>query len=269
MMERRLFMAEEILVRDEGRISTILINRPDKKNALTVTCLGSLCRVLQYLSYRKNVPVVVLRGAGEESFCAGFDIASLPITEQPVDMRGESPPLEEALRAIENYPYPVIAMIRGAALGGGCELALGCDIRIGARSAVMGVPSAKLGLVYPHQRLRRFYRTLGPSRCAEILFTGRSYRADDCLTMGLVNHIVDDGVLEEFTYSMAGEIAANAPLAITGTKRALAVIGTYPRLEKGDEDDLNALFLKSLASADIKEARAAFFERRKPRFKGL
>ncbi|PJB35250.1 MAG: enoyl-CoA hydratase, partial [Deltaproteobacteria bacterium CG_4_9_14_3_um_filter_51_14] len=109
----------------------------------------------------------------------------------------------------------------------------------------------------------------GPSRCAEILFTGRSYRADDCLTMGLVNHIVDDGVLEEFTYSMAGEIAANAPLAITGTKRALAVIGTYPRLEKGDEDDLDALFLKSLASADIKEARAAFFERRKPRFKGL
>lgn len=262
-------MAEEILVRDDGRISTILINRPDKKNALTVTCLDSLCGALLELSSRKNVPVIVLRGAGDESFCAGFDIASLPVSDQPVDIPEDSPPLEKALRAIENYPYPVIAMIRGAALGGGCELALGCDIRIGAKSCVMGVPSAKLGLVYPHQGLRRFYRKLGPSRCAEILFTGRTYRADECLAMGLVNHIVDDAALEEFTYSMAGEIAANAPLAIMGTKRALAVIGTYPRLEKVDEADLNALFLNSLASADIKEARAAFFERRKPRFKGL
>ncbi len=261
-------MEEEILLRDEGGISTILINRPEKKNALTASCLYSLRRTLMELSSRKHAPVVVLRGAGECAFCAGYDIAALPVTDEASDVLEDSPPLEKALMAIENYPFPVIAMIRGEALGGGCELALSCDIRIGGRSAVMGVPSAKLGLVYPHQGLRRFMRKLGAAKCSEIFFTGRYYRGDDCLSMGLVNRIVDEIALEEFTYSMAGEIAENAPLAIRGTKRALAVIGTYPRLEKGDEESLNSLFLKSLASEDMKEARAAFFEKRKPRFKG-
>ncbi|RJR17789.1 MAG: enoyl-CoA hydratase [Desulfobacteraceae bacterium] len=259
---------ETALLRDEGDVSTILINRPHKKNSLTASCLKAVAQMLEELSSRTTVPVVVLRGAGDEAFSAGYDITALPVPSNDRDTIEDTPPLEDTLQAIERFPYPVIAMVKGQALGGGCELAIACDIRIAGRSVVMGMPPAKLGLVYPYQGYRRFLRIIGFSRSAEMFFTGRRYKSMECLAMGLVNHVMDDSELEDFTYAMAREIAQNAPMSVKGTKQALRVISGYPRLEQEDENSLHALFLRSLESEDMAEAKKAFAEKRKPRFRG-
>jgi enoyl-CoA hydratase/carnithine racemase len=255
----------EVIFREEGPVATIVINRPEKRNALTAGCLAEMTSLLRTLSSRERPPVVVLRGAGDKSFCAGYDISELP---GPDDLRG-SPPLEETLRAIEAYPYPVLAMIKGQALGGGCELAVACDLRFAGTGAVMGMPPAKLGLVYPYQGYRRFLRTVGLSRTAELFFTGRRYNAQECLALGLVNRVIGDDKLEAYVYDTAVEISENAPLSIMGTKTALRIISSYPTLDKRDEDELNLLFLRSISSKDMAEAKKAFLERRKPLFRGF
>ena len=121
-------------------------------------------------------------------------------------------PLETALQAIETYPYPVIAMLNGHAFGGGCEMAMACDIRIGSRNITMGMPPAKLGIVYSPAGFKRFLRVLGFARTLEIFLTGRRYDSRTCFAMGLLNHRIDPDLLEPFTFEMAKEISENAPL---------------------------------------------------------
>lgn len=254
----------EVIFKEDGAVATLMINRPEKRNALTAGCLAEMRSILKALSLRDRPPVVVLRGAGDKAFCAGYDLSELP---GPDDLMA-SPPLEETLLAIEAYPYPVLAMIMGQALGGGCELAVACDLRFAGKGAVMGMPPAKLGLVYPYQGYRRFLRLLGLSGTSELFFTGRRCNADECLALGLVNRVIEDDKLEVYVYDTALEISENAPLSIMGTKKALRVISSYPRLDKGDEDELNLLFLRSIASNDMAEAKKAFLERRKPLFRG-
>lgn len=259
----------ELIVGRDGAIFTLSINRPEKHNLLTPRCLGEISRTLEELAKRES-GVVVLRGAGNQAFSAGYDIAALPIrpsSDSEEELR-EDPPLERALRAVRAYPYPVIAMIQGLAIGGGCELALACDIRIASTSARMGMPPAKLGLVYPYDGLRRFMSVLGLSRTLEVFLTARRYRSEDCLRLGLVNEVVEDHELEEHTYALARSIGENAPLSLKGMKAALYRIAQYPVLEKSDEDAIKSLFIESLQSEDMAEARKAFLEKRKPRFKG-
>ncbi len=260
----------ELIVRKEGPICTMLINRPEKRNLLTPTCLLKMTKAIEELTEEGNVLVIILRGAGDQAFCAGYDISALPTkpTSQMEAHLKETPPLERALQAIRKFPYPVIAMLNGYAYGGGCELAIGCDIRIAARRVKMGMTPAKIGLVYPYPGYRRFLTVLGFSRTLEIFLTGRKYDSQSCLQMGLVNHVVDDGALEAFTYDLAREIAENAPLSLQGTKFTLNKIAEYPILEKGDEEEIRSLFIRSLQSEDMAEGQWAFFEKRKPRFKG-
>lgn len=260
----------ELLVQREGRICTLVINRPEKRNFLVPEFLLKMADVIEELSKEGSVRVLVIRGAGDKVFSAGYDISALPTTPSP-DMEvslKETPPLEKALLSIRDFPYPVIAMLNGHAFGGGCELAIACDIRIAAQRTKMGMPPAKLGLVYPYQGYRRFLTVLGFARTLEIFLTGRSYDSQSCLTMGLVNYVVDDADIEEFTYDLAGDLADNAPLSLRGTKSALYKIAEYPILKRDDEDALRALFIQSLQSEDIKEGKRAFMEKRKPHFKG-
>jgi enoyl-CoA hydratase/carnithine racemase len=132
----------------------------------------------------------------------------------------------------------------------------------------MGMPPAKLGLVYPYQGYRRFLTVLGFARTLEIFLTGRTYDSQSCLKMGLVNYVVDDADFETYTYDLAGELVDNAPLSLQGTKSALYKIAEYPRLKKDNEDALRALFIQSLQSEDMKEGKRAFLEKRNPHFKG-
>ena len=260
----------ELLVERDGALCTLVINRPEKRNFLTPGCLEGMAGVLKDLSGEGSVRVVIIRGAGERAFSAGYDIAALPVspsTDLEASLK-ETPPLEQALLAIRNFPYPVIAMLNGDAYGGGCELAVGCDMRVAARSARMGMPPAKLGLSYPYHGIRRFLTVLGFSRTMEMFITGRSYGSESCLGMGLVNHVVEDKNLEPFTRDLALEIAENAPLALRGIKAALYRIAEYPEMSPEHEDEIKQRFIESLRSRDLKEGRTAFKERRKPRFEG-
>lgn len=260
----------ELLVQIQKRICTLVINRPEKGNFLTPECLLNMADIIENLADEGSVGVLVIRGAGDKFFSAGFDISELPAAAS-TDMKAslkKTTPLEKALLSIRNFPYPVIAMLNGHALGGGCELAIGCDLRIAAERTNMGMPPAKLGLVYPYQGYRRFLTVLGFARTLEIFLTGRTYDSRSCLKMGLVNHVVDDADLESFTYDLAGELAENAPLSLQGTKSALYKIAEYPILERGDEDALRALFIHSLQSEDMKEGKRAFLEKRTPHFTG-
>ncbi len=261
---------EELIQKREGPLCTLVINRPEKRNMVTVDCLLALTRTFEELAGDPDIRCVILTGAGEQAFCAGFDIGALP-TEVPPDLEArlkETPPLEMALQAMRAYPYPVVGMLNGYAFGGGCELAIGCDIRVAARRVKMGVPPAKLGIVYPYDGYRRFLRVLGFAATLEIFLTGRRYDSSECLRRGMVNYVVEDDQLESFTYDLAREMAENAPLSMRGTKLALYKIADYPELRPEDEEMIRALFTQSLQSEDLKEGKKAFREKRKPRFTG-
>jgi len=259
-----------LLVKIEGRICTLVINRPQKRNLLTSTCLYRMAEVFKDLSREGTVRAVIIRGAGEHAFSAGYDISSLPIkpSSDKVVSSNTTSPLETALQAIRRFPYPVIAMINGVAFGGGCELAIGCDIRIAATRTKMGMTAVKLGIAYRYTGYRRFLTVLGFSRTLEIFLTGRKYDSQSCLLMGLVNYVTENDKIESYVHDLAGEISENAPLSLQCTKSTLYKIAEYPVLHETEEEKLRALFFRSMQSEDIKEGKQAFLEKRQPHFKG-
>ena len=259
-----------LLTKRNETVCTLSINRPEKHNFLTSGLLRQMTSIISELSRDRNIKVLVIRGAGKTSFSAGYDISAIPTSN---DLNPGAPissisPLEEALLAIRNFPYPVIAMVNGHAFGGGCELAVTCDIRIGRRGITMGMPPAKLGIVYPPAGFRRFLMVLGFAKTLEMFLTGRRYESDDCLRMGLLNELVEPDALKSITYDLAAEIAENAPMALRGTKQALYEIAEKSLYSKHDESELARLFERSLNSEDLKEGKLAFKEKRKPLFTG-
>ena len=259
-----------LLITHDKRICTLTINRPRKHNFLTSELLQEMAMVVTELGSDPVIRVLIIRGAGDASFSAGYDISAIPAIKGP---HAETPihnisPLEKALQSIRKFPYPVIAMVNGHAFGGGCELAVACDIRIGRTGITMGMPPAKLGIVYPPSGFRRFLNVLGFAKTLEIFLTGRQYDSRSCLSMGLLSELVDPEVLETVTDHMAKEISENAPLALRGTKQALYKIAENPVLNRTEESKLATLFAESLASEDLQEGRRAFMEKRKPHFTG-
>ncbi|MCJ7771672.1 MAG: enoyl-CoA hydratase-related protein, partial [Desulfobacterales bacterium] len=172
-----------------------------------------------------------------------------------------------AMNSIVNYPYPVIAMLNGSVYGGGCELAISCDIRIGADDINIGMTPAKIGVVYSWKGLQRFLNVLGLRSTKEIFFTGKTYSGQRLLDIGLVDYLVPRSELESFTNSMAKEIAGNAPLSLKGNKRILNLLlqSEFSETAKKEAEDLTMM---SFASEDLKEGQAAFLEKRNPIFKG-
>ncbi len=260
----------QLLIKRDNSICTLTINRPEKHNFLTSGLLQEMVHTVSELGCDPEIRTLVIRGAGETSFSAGYDISAIPIINE---QNPETPiynisPLEEALQAIRNFPYPVIAMVNGHAFGGGCELAVACDIRIGRHGIAMGMPPAKLGIVYPPSGFRRFLTVLGFTKTLEMFLTGRQYDSHNCLRMGLLNELVAPDGLKTATYDMAIEISQNAPLALRGTKRALYKIAETTALSEDEESELAALFARSLMTEDLQEGKRAFMEKRKPCFKG-
>jgi len=260
----------ELLIKHDGNICTLTINRPRKHNFLTSGLLQEMAIAVSEIGADPDMRVLVIRGAGEISFSAGYDISAIPVVNEqnlrePIH---DISPLEKALQALRNFPYPVIAMINGHAFGGGCELAVACDIRIGRNGITMGMPPAKLGIVYPPAGFRRFLMVLGFAKTLEMFLTGQRYDGHHCLRMGLLNQMVEPDHLKTVTYNIAKEISQNAPLALRGTKQALYKIAETTLLSKDEESELAALFARSLMTEDLQEGKRAFMEKRKPRFKG-
>jgi len=246
------------------------LNRPEKKNSLSLELVELLESTLKELAQNDNVRTVILRGAGDQAFCSGFDIGSLPTQSgADADQRLKSLDQVEAfLQRLVGFPYPVIAMLNGVAFGLGCELSMCCDIRIGAEDIRMGMPPAKLGLVYPWSGLLRFIQNIGLQSTKEMFFTGRTYTGLRIKELGLVDYLVPNGDLEEFTYVMAQEIARNAPLALKGIKKVINLLMQSGCLDETRAKTAQAIFREALLSEDTREGQTAFLEKRKPEFKG-
>ena len=259
-----------LFVEHKGHVSTLTLNRPEKRNALSPDLLIKLCQTLEELGQNNDIRTVVIRGSGERTFSSGYDIAAIP-THVPEDLQErleEENPLDLAIASIINYPYPVIAMLNGYAFGAGCELAVNCDIRIAADDIKMGVPAAKLGLVYPMRGMLHYVQTVGFSATSELLLTGRSFDAKKALEMGLINYALPRTELETFTYELAREMAGNAPLSLKGTKRILGYLRQSFKMPENRLAESENIIARAFNSEDLKEGRRAFLEKRKPVFKG-
>ena len=262
--------SEILLTEKKGNVCTLILNRPEKRNSVSLDLLIEIYQTLQELSNDDTIRTIVIRGSGDKAFSSGYDIKSIPTKGTPElqERMKTQNPLALASDSVVNYPYPVIAMLNGYAYGAGCELAVCCDIRIGADDISMGMPPAKLGVVYRPKALQRFINVIGLRRTKEIFFTGRFYDAPLLKEIGLVDYMVPRAELESFTYSLADEIAGNAPLSLKGTKRILNLLAGSEKLNDEDLKEAEEIIAQAFNSEDLKEAQTAFFQKRKPTFKG-
>lgn len=259
-----------LLVEKKDYVGTLIFNRPEKSNSLSPDLLIQIHLALDTFTREDSVRAVVFRGTGDRAFSSGFDITSIP-TDIPPEIQEklkDENPLELAIRSVVDFPYPTIAMLNGYAFGAGCELAVCCDLRIAADDIRMGMPPARLGLVYPLHGLMRFAQIIGISNTKELFFTGRYYQVQRMREMGLVNYLLPRQDLEAFTYEMAREIAGNSPLSIKGTKRILGMIARSIPLKEADRKEADRIISEAFNSEDLKEGQMAFFQKRKPVFKG-
>jgi enoyl-CoA hydratase/carnithine racemase len=249
-------------------VARLTLNRPDSRNALDHELLDGVAAAMPQLDRGIEVRCVVITGAGR-AFSAGYDIADIPSETFERDAEAlVAHPFHAALEAIAVHPWPVIAAINGHALGGGLELTLTCDLRICARGAKLGMPPAKLGLIYGHTGLQRFIAAIGVPRTKELFLTGRNLDAERAQEIGLVHEVVDDGELERVGVEWAAEVAANAPLSMRGNKHAIDTLNSYPRLTEEQERELIELRESCFRSEDFREGISAFAEKRKPAWKG-
>jgi enoyl-CoA hydratase/carnithine racemase len=253
---------------DEPRegVTRIRISNPDKRGALDHEILDALTEVVQSSDSR----CLVITGDGPV-FSAGYDIGNFNDESAFADAAEKlvAHPFTDAIAALERYPFPVIAAINGHAIGGGLEMAVTCDLRIAARGVKMGMPPAKIGLIYGHTGLRRFIEVCGLPNTNELFFTGRNVDADRAYDMGLVNQVVEADDLDRTVLSLAEEIAANSPLSLEGNKRILRTLRAMPgKLPPDVEAELVSLRESCFYTEDFREGVKAFGEKRRPQWKG-
>jgi enoyl-CoA hydratase/carnithine racemase len=256
----------------------LTISNPAKRNALDHPILDAITATLTELAAidttdDEAIPrarCVIVTGA-HGMFSAGYDIGEIP--DEEFEERAErlvAHPFTEAIEALEAFPYPTLAVLPGHTIGGGLELALACDLRVALEEIKLGMPPAKLGLVYSHTGLRRFIDAIGAPRTRELFLLGRYIDAPTALAWGLVNRLAPAAELEASALELASELAGNAPLSQLGNKRVIAeLLGAEGELAAEVEEQLIELRRASFASQDMREGMRAFAEKRPPRWRGV
>ncbi len=265
-MNKKNLLIEETI----ENVGLLTFNRPEKRNALSPELLVLLHLTLSRWAKRGDIRAVIITGGGGRAFSSGFDVTAIPTDVSPemAEILKTTNPLTLGLESIRNYPYPVIAMMNGYAFGAGLNLAICCDIRIAVDTIKVGMPPAKLGLVYASEGLKQFCDVLGSARTREVFFTARTYEGAEVLEAGFVNRLVPEAELKTVTLETAGEIAANAPLSLKGMKEILNLLDRNPELPPGDLERAETLVKQGFASKDLAEGQTAFLEKRRPVFTG-
>ncbi len=255
---------DNLVLERRGAIAMMTVNRPDKMNALNVRTREEILAAFKELETDASVRVVVITGAGEKAFIAGADISEFT-GKSPLETR-EMMQRCRAFDAMEDFPKPVIAMINGYALGGGCELAMACDIRIASTRAKLGQPEIKLGIIPGGGGTQRLPRIIGEGKAMELILTGDMIDAEEALRLGLLNLVVPPDQLEAKTMEIADKIAAMSSVALQMAKKSVKNAARLA-LQAGLEAETD-LFILCFTSEDKEEGVRAFLEKRKPVFRG-
>ena len=250
---------------EKSGVATVLLNRSEKRNAVSLAMWKQLSEVFTGLSQRTDVRAVILTGAGGH-FCAGADMSEFAtVRSDSTSGRAYEAVNEAATIALRDCSKPTIAAVSGYGMGGGCALALACDVRVGDATTRMGIPAARLGVVYGELDCALLYRQVGLANAKRVLYTGRHFDAEDCAAMGLLDVIAPNTALEG-AHALAAEMAANAPLSLGGSKLVLEALATGEAKDRHAE--IAAVIEGAMNSADYREGARAFLEKRKPAFTG-
>lgn len=256
---------QKVLKEIRGRIALVTVNRPEALNALDQETLAGLETVFSELSQDPSVAAVVLTGSGEKAFIAGADIRELSgldaVTAKEFSRRGQG-----VLNAVAKFSKPVVAAVNGFCLGGGCEVALACHLRVAGRRAKFGLPEVKLGLIPGYGGTQRLARLIGRGAAWEMMLSGELISAEEGFRVGLVNRVVENEILIEESLKIASNIIANSPTAVRYCLEAVNSGSQMPLLEALDLE--STLFGLCFATQDAEEGISAFLEKRKPDFKG-
>jgi enoyl-CoA hydratase/carnithine racemase len=246
-------------------IATVTLCRPEKRNAVSLAMWRRLGEVFAELGARADVRLLILTGAGEH-FCAGADISEFSRVRADVQSGHAYEAVNAAaILALRDCCKPTIAAVSGYGVGGGCALALACDLRVGDASTRMGIPAARLGIVYGELDCALLYRRVGLANAKRILFSGRHFDAAECASIGLID-IVASGRALEGAHALAAEIADNAPLSLAGHKLVLDALASGTAAARRSE--MQAAVERAMVSADYQEGTRAFLDKRKPAFTG-
>lgn len=255
-------MAEELLkIERRDNFVTLTMNRAEKRNALNVALMQALDQAIGSIEGDNEIRAVIVRGAGS-SFCSGLDLAEADRLEG-----GQGPVnIERVFHRLAHIPIPTIAAIQGAALAGGCELALHCDLRIAAEDLRMGMTVARVGLLVPYDFIRKLIEIIGAANTAQILYTAEPVNAERALRIGMVHEVVPSASLDATVNSWAERVSSNAPLSLRTMKQSMR----RAMSDSNDawHEDLLAMARVVRQSQDAKEGIRAFLEKRKPRWTG-
>jgi enoyl-CoA hydratase len=258
-------MFENLLLAREGATALVTINRPQVLNALDSTTLDELGRAFLDLQRDPAVRTIILTGSGEKAFAAGADISELARL-RPTDLEAHARRGQRVFELIEMCGKPVVAAINGFALGGGCELAMACTLRVAAETARLGQPEVNLGLIPGFAGTQRLTRLVGKAAALELLLTGRQIMAEEALRLGLVHRVVPIGSLMSETRAIATELSGKAPIAM---RYIIEAVNRGIEVSFGEAQALEATLFGLIAStADMREGTRAFLEKRKPAFTG-
>ena len=258
-------MGETILVERDGAIATVVLNNPERLNALNRAMWTRLGNVMRALSADDVLRCIVVRGAGDKAFAAGADIAEFARERANAKQaKSYGNLIHETMQAVARCRHPTVALIKGACVGGGLEIAAMCDLRICGTSSRFGIPVNKLGLTMAYGELMGLLALVGRAVALEILLEGRVFDAEEAYRKGIVNRVVPDGKVEDEAYAMAHRIAAGAPLVNRWHKQFIERLAVTAELAPHEWDEGFECF----DTDDYHEGVAAFLEKRKPRFEG-